>query len=62
MKATAWIDGASRGNRGEAGFGVFVESDAGTAEIFSFLGRTTNNVAELAGLLAAPTWAREPEP
>ena len=59
MRATAWIDGASRGNPGEAGFGVFVESPEGTAEICGFLGRTTNNVAEYAGLLAALTWARE---
>lgn len=61
MKATAWIDGASRGNPGEAGFGVFLESDNGTAEIVGFLGRTTNNVAEYAGLLAALTWARQHE-
>lgn len=59
MKATAWIDGASRGNPGEAGFGVLVESDGGALEICGFLGRTTNNVAEYAGLIAALTWARD---
>jgi len=59
LKATAWIDGASRGNPGEAGFGVFIESDNGTDEICGFLGRTTNNVAEYAGLIAALSWARE---
>lgn len=59
MKATAWIDGASRGNPGEAGFGVLVETDDGTTEICCFLGRTTNNVAEYAGLIAALSWARE---
>ena len=61
MKATAWIDGASRGNPGEAGFGVFIESDNGTTEVCGFLGRTTNNVAEYAGLIAALSWAREHE-
>ena len=61
MKATAWIDGASRGNPGEAGFGVAIESTAGTEEIIGFLGRTTNNVAEYAGLVAALTWARRQE-
>ena len=58
MNATAWIDGASRGNPGEAGFGVLVETADGQQEIIGFLGRTTNNVAEYAGLLAALTWAR----
>ena len=56
-RARAWIDGASRGNPGESGFGVVVEHDGGTEEIGGFLGRTTNNVAEYAGLLAALTWA-----
>jgi ribonuclease HI len=59
LKATAWIDGASRGNPGEAGFGVLVESPGGDLEICGFLGRTTNNVAEYAGLIAALTWARD---
>lgn len=53
----AWIDGAARGNPGEAGFGVHVESNGATEEILGFLGRTTNNVAEYAALLAALTWA-----
>lgn len=58
MKATVWIDGASRGNPGEAGFGVFAEHDGEGKEICGFLGRTTNNVAEYAALLVALTWAR----
>lgn len=53
----AWIDGASRGNPGEAGFGVLFESDGDTREIVGFLGRTTNNVAEYAGLVAALAFA-----
>ena len=56
-EARAWIDGASRGNPGEAGFGVIVEADGETDEIAGFLGRTTNNVAEYAGLVAALTFA-----
>jgi ribonuclease HI len=57
--ARAWIDGASRGNPGEAGFGVLFESDGGEEEILGYIGRATNNVAEYAGLLAALTRAAE---
>ena len=55
----AWIDGACRGNPGEAGFGVVFENDDKTHEIAGFLGRTTNNVAEYAGLVAALTFAEQ---
>ena len=59
MKAArAWFDGAARGNPGEAGFGLVVESDGEVEELGGYLGRTTNNVAEYSGLLAALTWAR----
>jgi ribonuclease HI len=47
------IDGASRGNPGEAGYGVFV-TDADGAEVaslYGYLGRATNNVAEYQALL-----------
>ena len=54
----AWIDGASRGNPGEAGFGVVVHENGSIEEIAGFLGRTTNNVAEYAALVAALTFAR----
>jgi len=56
--ARAWFDGAARGNPGEAGFGLVVESDGEVEELGGYLGRTTNNVAEYSGLLAALTWAR----
>jgi ribonuclease HI len=56
--ARAWIDGAARGNPGDAGFGVHFERDGETTEILGFLGRATNNVAEYAALLAALTHAR----
>lgn len=58
VTARAWIDGAARGNPGEAGFGVHLELDGTTEEILGFLGRTTNNVAEYAALLAVLTYAR----
>jgi ribonuclease HI len=49
------IDGASRGNPGPAAYGVVVESADGSrlAEFSGYLGKTTNNVAEYQGLLAA---------
>jgi ribonuclease HI len=50
--ARAWIDGASRGNPGEAGFGVLLETDQVSEEISGYLGKATNNVAEYAALIA----------
>ena len=53
------IDGASRGNPGEASFGVFVESGEGTtvAELYGYLGQATNNVAEYEALIHALRFA-----
>ena len=52
--ATAAIDGGSRGNPGEAGCGVVIElADGRREEHTLYLGVTTNNVAEYAGLIAA---------
>ena len=47
------VDGAARGNLGEAGFGAAIcdESGAVVKEVSRYLGRTTNNVAEYEGLL-----------
>lgn len=56
-QAEAWIDGASRGNPGEAGFGLFFRHGDREESICGFLGRATNNVAEYAGLIAALTLA-----
>ena len=54
LRITAFIDGASRGNPGPAGFGVFMKKEDGEIiEICGYLGTTTNNVAEYAGLLEA---------
>ena len=52
LSARAWIDGASRGNPGEAGFGVLLETDRVPEEIVGYLGKATNNVAEYAALIA----------
>lgn len=57
--ARAWVDGGSRGNPGPAGFGVLIESAAGSQEIRGYLGHATNNVAEYSGLLAALSFAVE---
>ncbi|HEX2059865.1 MAG TPA: ribonuclease HI family protein [Thermoanaerobaculia bacterium] len=53
------MDGAARGNPGPAGYGVFMTTDTGEIiEISGYLGKTTNNVAEYAGLLEALETAR----
>jgi ribonuclease HI len=54
------IDGGSRGNPGEAGFGVWVTTPSGAvvAELYGYLGRATNNVAEYEALLHALRYAR----
>jgi ribonuclease HI len=56
---TAFCDGGSRGNPGPAGYGVYIEGPDGEklAELNEYLGKTTNNVAEYSGLLAAIDYA-----
>lgn len=56
---TAFCDGGSRGNPGPAGYGVYIEGPDGekVAELSEYLGKTTNNVAEYSGLLAAVAFA-----
>jgi ribonuclease HI len=53
------IDGASRGNPGNAGFGVFVATADGApvAGLYGYLGRATNNVAEYQALIHALRFA-----
>jgi ribonuclease HI len=55
----AHIDGASRGNPGPAAYAVVLETPDGEplACFSKCLGRTTNNVAEYQGLLAALEYA-----
>ena len=47
------VDGASRGNPGEAGFGIHVTDPEGApvAALYGYLGKATNNVAEYQALL-----------
>lgn len=54
MKLTIFADGGSRGNPGPAAAGAVVSDDSGTVirEIGTFLGVTTNNVAEWTGLIS----------
>lgn len=52
------IDGASRGNPGEAGFGIHATSgDETVAELYGYLGRASNNVAEYRALIGALEYA-----
>jgi ribonuclease HI len=47
-------DGASRGNPGEAGFGIhMVDASGTTTDLYGYLGQATNNVAEYQALLHA---------
>jgi len=57
-KPLAWranIDGGSRGNPGPASYGVVIRDPRGeiAARLKKYIGRTTNNVAEYYGLIAA---------
>jgi probable phosphoglycerate mutase len=47
------FDGASKGNPGPAGYGAVIRNSEGEILILTagYLGETTNNVAELTGLL-----------
>ncbi|HEY1424192.1 MAG TPA: reverse transcriptase-like protein [Candidatus Acidoferrum sp.] len=61
--AAAWranIDGGSRGNPGPASYGVVIRDPRGeiVARLKKYIGRTTNNVAEYYGLIAALDYAQ----
>ncbi len=61
--APAWranIDGGSRGNPGPASYGVVIRDPEGeiAARLKKYIGRTTNNVAEYYGLIAALDYAQ----
>ncbi len=49
----AFTDGASRGNPGESGVGIIVKDEPGNTilKLNSYIGRTTNNIAEYTALL-----------
>ena len=59
--STAYVEGGARGSRGPAGYGAYILDANGSvlAELYAPLGKTTNNVAEYNGLLAALRWALE---
>src|SRR5258706_5162313 len=54
------IDGGSRGNPGPASYGVVIRDPRGeiVARLKKYIGRTTNNVAEYYGLIAALDYAQ----
>src|SRR5579859_2206273 len=54
------IDGGSRGNPGPAAYGVVIRDarDAVVAKLKKYIGRSTNNVAEYYGLIAALDYAQ----
>jgi len=54
------IDGGSRGNPGPAAYGVVIRNSRGeiVANLKKYIGRTTNNVAEYYGLIAALDYAQ----
>src|SRR5437016_7585842 len=54
MKLSAYIDGGSRGNPGEAGIGVYFP---GVVRIAEYLGTGTNNHAEYSALVTALRFA-----
>ncbi|MGB9921078.1 MAG: ribonuclease HI family protein [Moorellales bacterium] len=60
-KLIIYIDGASRGNPGPAGYGVVIQDREGRvlAELSGSLGVATNNVAEYTALLKALEQARQ---
>jgi ribonuclease HI len=54
------IDGGSRGNPGPASYGVVIRDASGAivARLKKYIGRSTNNVAEYFGLIAALDYAQ----
>ena len=54
MKLKIFIDGAARGNPGDAGIGVIIRDDKKViSRISAYLGKTTNNIAEYMALIRA---------
>ena len=53
LKLTAVIDGASRGNPGDAAVGIVIRDEDGNEfkKISRYIGKTTNNVAEYKALI-----------
>lgn len=56
-KADIYIDGASKGNPGDASYGAVIRLPDREIHLAGRLGTMTNNEAEYHGLLAALRWA-----
>ncbi len=57
---TIYIDGASRGNPGDAGIGILIKEPGGKSrEITKYLGTRTNNQAEYTALIEALESAKD---
>jgi len=53
-RADLYIDGAAKGNPGHAGIGVIIcQNGQVLKNIFNYIGKTTNNVAEYTALIYA---------
>lgn len=50
---TIYIDGAAKGNPGQAGIGIVIQDKDKVMEINRYIGKTTNNVAEYIALIEA---------
>jgi ribonuclease HI len=63
MKLTAFTDGASRGNPGDAAIGIIIKGEDGStvATKKRYLGTATNNVAEYTALLECIELVRSSE-
>lgn len=66
MNFNIFTDGASRGNPGQAGAGIYISCSQGKSlkreiEISQYLGVKTNNEAEYLGALIALNWLKKQE-
>ena len=54
-KAFIFIDGAARGNPGEAGIGIVIKDGQGSQikKLYKYIGQATNNIAEYTALVYA---------
>lgn len=58
----AWTDGACTGNPGPAGLGVVLLRDDEQVEVSEYLGKATNNIAELTAILRALEMVPQDQP
>lgn len=51
--AKIYIDGAARGNPGQAGIGIIIKDEQGQRikQLYKYIGQTTNNIAEYTALV-----------